>query len=356
MTLFHRAKLRVARGGSLEELTQQIGRELLENVAPAHEGIFLLAILVRQTDGLGDRQRSIQGAVVSVGRCVSRAENAGADSRASGGLSFAAGCGTAQGDVAGTEGGRCFQRDAGVDDRSADSCDGGEIYRRHGRGGALPRLRELWDRGMGFSVDLLGEACLSDVEAAAYQKRYLDLISHLPAQIASWPANATLESDHLGSIPRANVSIKISSLYARTKAVDTEGSIRGLLDALQPILESAKANNVLINFDMEQHELKDLTIALFERACERFDFPAGVAIQAYLRSGEEDARRLIDWAKRTGKQIAVRLIKGAYWDYETIHAEEKGWPAPVWKHKYETDACFERMTELFVRRDSDQTR
>src|SRR5205807_723198 len=150
-------------------------------------------------------------------------------------------------------------------------------------------------RGMAFSVDLLGEACVSDEEAAAYQQRYLDLVDQLPQQVASWPANPLLESDHLGPIPRANVSIKISSLFARTKPIDTDGSIRGLLAALAPILESAKKNNVLINFDMEQHALKDLTIALFQRACEQFDFPAGIAIQAYLVSGERDASNLIEW-------------------------------------------------------------
>ena len=49
---------------------------------------------------------------------------------------------------------------------------------------------------------------------------------------------------------------------------------------------------------MEQHALKDLTLELFERCCEEIEFPAGLALQAYLRSGEEDARRIIAWAKR----------------------------------------------------------
>jgi RHH-type proline utilization regulon transcriptional repressor/proline dehydrogenase/delta 1-pyrroline-5-carboxylate dehydrogenase len=213
---------------------------------------------------------------------------------------------------------------------------------------ALPRLRELWDRGMAFSVDLLGEACVSEEEAGAYQKRYLDLIESLPIRVKDWPANPLLESDHLGPIPRCNVSIKISSLHARTKAIDTDGSVRALLIALEPILKSARQNNVLINFDMEQHELKDLTIELFKRAVEQFDFPAGIALQAYLLSGERDASNLVEWSKRLGKQITVRLIKGAYWDYETIHAEEMGWPSPVWGHKAETDASFERMTKLFI--------
>src|SRR5581483_10847534 len=147
----------------------------------------------------------------------------------------------------------------------------------------------------------------SDVEAIAYQNRYLDLIQNLSKQVAYWPSHPLLESDHLGSIPRCNVSLKISSLHARTKAIDTEGSVRRLLEALRPVLEAAKQNNVLINFDMEQHEVKDLTIELFERACEQFDFTAGIAIQAYLVSGQEDAARLIEWTKRTGRQITVRL-------------------------------------------------
>ncbi|MEY3021211.1 MAG: L-glutamate gamma-semialdehyde dehydrogenase, partial [Planctomycetota bacterium] len=67
---------------------------------------------------------------------------------------------------------------------------------------ALPTLRRIWDSGLCFSVDLLGEACVSDEEADAYRQKYLDLVENLPATVASWPVNARLESDHLGPIPR----------------------------------------------------------------------------------------------------------------------------------------------------------
>jgi RHH-type proline utilization regulon transcriptional repressor/proline dehydrogenase/delta 1-pyrroline-5-carboxylate dehydrogenase len=213
---------------------------------------------------------------------------------------------------------------------------------------ALGPLRELRAQGMATSVDLLGEACVSDVEARAYQRRYLALVDTLARELPNWPPRATLDTDHLGPIPRANISVKISSLSARIKPADTEGSIERLIDVLQPILESAGRHNIFVNFDMEQHELKDLTIALFERCCERFDFPAGIALQAYLRSGEADAGRLIDWSRRTRRQITVRLIKGAYWDYEVIRADMMGWPCPVWSRKHETDACFERMAAMFL--------
>ena len=213
---------------------------------------------------------------------------------------------------------------------------------------ALPTLKKQWGEGVAFSVDLLGEACLSEEEAAAYQKRYLDLVETLPGTVAGWPSNPLLENDHLGPIPRTNVSIKISSLCARTDPIDFEGSLRALIDGLRPILENAAKNNVLVNFDMEQYAFKDLTLSLFERCCEQIDFPAGLALQAYLRSAEDDAQRIIDWSKRTGRQVAIRLIKGAYWDYESINAERMGWPVPVWTDKRLTDACFERMATRLV--------
>ncbi|MFH1923719.1 MAG: hypothetical protein ABIP48_27990, partial [Planctomycetota bacterium] len=66
---------------------------------------------------------------------------------------------------------------------------------------ALRKLRKRWDQGMAFSVDLLGEACVSDVEARAYQRRYLDLVETLPGEVGQWPASPELESDHLGPVP-----------------------------------------------------------------------------------------------------------------------------------------------------------
>jgi RHH-type transcriptional regulator, proline utilization regulon repressor / proline dehydrogenase / delta 1-pyrroline-5-carboxylate dehydrogenase len=213
---------------------------------------------------------------------------------------------------------------------------------------ALPGLKTLWDDGIAFSVDLLGETCVSDSEADEYAKKYLDLIQNLPAQVAGWPANPRLESDHLGSVPRVNVSVKISALSARTDPIDTEGAIGDLMKRLLPILETARDRGVFVNFDMEHHALKDFTIELFQRCCEKLDFHAGLAMQAYLKSGPDDARRMADWAKRARRLVTVRLVKGAYWDAETIKSELHGWPCPVWAQKWQTDACFEKMTDIYL--------
>ena len=213
---------------------------------------------------------------------------------------------------------------------------------------ALPELERIWKEGTAFSVDLLGEACVSNAEAEEYRQRYLDLLTNLPETVSSWKANEILENDHLGSIPRTNISIKISSLFANTDPIAHDLSIDGLFEALRPILEMAEKNQTFINFDMEQFEYKDLTINLFMKCCSEINFPAGIALQAYLRSGDEDAKRIIKWSKQTGRVVTVRLVKGAYWDYETIHAEEMGWSVPVWSRKIDTDACFERMSDLFI--------
>lgn len=213
---------------------------------------------------------------------------------------------------------------------------------------AFPKLKELRKMGMTFSVDLLGEVCVSQIEAEQYQQLYLDLVNQLPEKVSGFESNATLDTDHLGAMPTSNVSIKVSSLLPNIKPQSTDYAVDALHEALTPILTVAEKKNVLINFDMEHHALKDLTIKLFQKCCEAIDFPAGIAIQAYLRSGSDDAQKLIDWTQRMGRQITVRLIKGAYWDYETIHAEEMGWPVPVWSRKQDTDASFERMTEQLI--------
>jgi RHH-type proline utilization regulon transcriptional repressor/proline dehydrogenase/delta 1-pyrroline-5-carboxylate dehydrogenase len=213
---------------------------------------------------------------------------------------------------------------------------------------ALPVLRDLWKQGVAFSVDLLGEACVSNAEAEVYQCRYLDLLEVLPAEVGHWPAQPRLENDHLGPVPRSSISIKVSALSPRTDAIDFQGSLHTLAAALEPILRKAAQRGVMVYFDMEQAAVKDLTIALFQHCCEAVDFSAGLAMQAYLRSGPEDAAGLIGWARRSGRQVSVRLIKGAYWDYELIHAERMGWPVPVWTDKRATDACFERMAAMLV--------
>ncbi len=103
---------------------------------------------------------------------------------------------------------------------------------------------------------------------------------------------------------------------------------------------------------MEQYAFKDLTLQIFREVLDEDDFrawpDAGIAIQAYLRDTAHDLEELAVWAQQRGTPVTVRLVKGAYWDYETINSAQQGWPNPVWSHKWETDANYERLTEFLI--------
>jgi RHH-type proline utilization regulon transcriptional repressor/proline dehydrogenase/delta 1-pyrroline-5-carboxylate dehydrogenase len=72
----------------------------------------------------------------------------------------------------------------------------------------------------------------------------------------------------------------------------------------------------------------------------------GIALQAYLKDTGSDVPELIGWARSRGRRIAIRLVKGAYWDYEVVVNRQKGWPVPVFLNKEETDGSFERLTKV----------
>src|SRR4029077_17848897 len=83
------------------------------------------------------------------------------------------------------------------------------------------------------------------------------------------------------------------------------------------------------------------------------DWPhAGIVIQAYLRDAEKDMVDLIAWGRARGTRFTVRLVKGAYWDYEKIKSTQNGWVIPVWLQKPESDANFERLTRILLENEA----
>ncbi|HVV73160.1 MAG TPA: bifunctional proline dehydrogenase/L-glutamate gamma-semialdehyde dehydrogenase, partial [Verrucomicrobiae bacterium] len=74
----------------------------------------------------------------------------------------------------------------------------------------------------------------------------------------------------------------------------------------------------------------------------------GLALQAYLRDCETDLRNTITWSREHHRRITVRLVKGAYWDYETTLARQRHWPVPVFQHKAESDLNFEKLSLLLL--------
>lgn len=213
---------------------------------------------------------------------------------------------------------------------------------------ASPILTRLWQEGRGYSVDLLGEAVVSEAEADQYRDRCLEALRQLDTETRPWPARPLLEQDHLGVIPRVHLSIKISALFSQLDPMDPDGSFQGVANRLRPILDLAVALPAAITLDMEQAEFKDLTAQIFMRILSEDSYRAyphgGIALQAYLKDADATLDSLIGWVRKRNTPMTLLLVKGAYWDSETVQYEQRGWPVPVFHTKAETDVNYEALS------------
>ncbi len=213
----------------------------------------------------------------------------------------------------------------------------------------IERLRK--DR-MGFTVDLLGEAVITEVEAAAYFDRYIELMEQLATAAKTWSAVPQIDEADGEILPRVQVSVKLTAFYSQFDPLDAKGSEAKVSDRIRHLLRRAQALGTAVHFDMEQYAYKSLTLAILKRILLEEEFrdrtDIGLTLQAYLRDSQADLRDLIAWAKQRGNPVTVRLVKGAYWDQETIKAAQKDWPQPVYNDKAATDANFEALTRLLL--------
>ena len=217
---------------------------------------------------------------------------------------------------------------------------------------ALPILKKARSHQKGFTIDILGEATLSEDEALGYQQKYLELIDSIAHDSKNWPVVELLDRNHLGEIPKVNVSVKLSSLYSQVNLKAWDETKEIFKERLRPIFRKAVSENVFINLDMEQYSLKDLTAEIFKELVMEEEFKAyphwGIVLQAYLKDSYEDLIEWTDFAKERAVPITIRLVKGAYWDYEVIHAKQEGWEVPVYTNKKESDVNFEKCAKYLL--------
>lgn len=209
-------------------------------------------------------------------------------------------------------------------------------------------LKKLSEEGTAFTVDVLGEAVVSEKEADDYAARYLDLMDLLARETAKWKAACKSDITPRGEVPRLNISIKLSAFYSQIHATDPDTAIEKLSARLRPVLRRAKEIGAFICVDMESYAMKNLTLRLFKTLFAEPEFAdgpqCGLAMQAYLKDCEADLRDIVTWARAQKRRITIRLVKGAYWDYETVIARQRGWPIPVFERKPESDLNFEKLS------------
>jgi RHH-type proline utilization regulon transcriptional repressor/proline dehydrogenase/delta 1-pyrroline-5-carboxylate dehydrogenase len=199
-----------------------------------------------------------------------------------------------------------------------------------------------------FSFDMLGEGARTDTDAGRNFRRIMDAIRAM-AQAAGAREGIWRE--------RLEVSVKLSSIHPRYDAA-SYARVRGeLLDRLKQICGRSAAAGIGLTIDAEGSESLSLQLDLFEALAAD---PAldgwgglGLAVQAYRPRAVETVDALLGIAgrrrKRGGMPIAVRLVKGAYWDAEVKRAQELGLERyPVFTDKGLTDlsylACARRLS------------
>ncbi|WP_405619516.1 proline dehydrogenase family protein [Streptomyces sp. NBC_00076] len=172
-------------------------------------------------------------------------------------------------------------------------------------------VRDLTDRGLELTMDVVGEDITTPRQAAAARDAYLELVDRLKG----------LE---LGT--RAEMSVKLSMFG---QALD--GGHELALANIRPVVEAAAEIGTTVTLDAEDHTTLDSMFAIHEDL--RKDFPqTGCVIQAYLHRTEADARRLAANGSR------VRLVKGAYNE-----------PAEVaHQHRHEIDKAYVRILKILM--------
>src|SRR3954447_5689258 len=111
-------------------------------------------------------------------------------------------------------------------------------------------LRAMWRDGIAASLDLLGEATVTQPEADRYAERCAHALRVLAQAAERLPVRELLEGDSSGPLPRANLSVKGSAL---TRMVRPEAPGLGREAAplrLRPLLALARDVGAHLHVDM----------------------------------------------------------------------------------------------------------
>src|SRR5688572_32730818 len=194
---------------------------------------------------------------------------------------------------------------------------------------AIGRMKKRENRGFTASFDMLGEAARTFPDAERYFQAYADAI------------------EAVGRVPAEghSISVKLSALHPRYEVAQYEGCVPSLIGQVEALATAAARHGIPFTIDAEESERLEMSLDIIEAVAA---LPAlkgwdglGMAVQAYGKR----CRPTIAWADalgaRTKRRIAVRLVKGAYWDTEIKRTQEQGLADyPLFTRKAATDVAY----------------
>ncbi len=208
---------------------------------------------------------------------------------------------------------------------------------------ALTRAKKKEARGYRFSYDMLGEAALTVEDAQRYYEAYSNAIETIGK---NKPADADVYRS-------PGISIKLSALHPRYQEFQHQRVLKELAPKLLSLAQLAKQYDIGLTIDAEESERLDLSMDIIEIVFNDKSLDGwngfGLAVQSY----QKRAFYLLDWlaelARRKGRRMMVRLIKGAYWDSEIKKSQMQGLSEyPVFTRKVFTDVSFQACAKKLL--------
>ena len=203
---------------------------------------------------------------------------------------------------------------------------------------ASARMAKPEHRGFTASFDMLGEGARTYPDAERYFRSY-------QAAIAAVAKNR--QAGH-------SISVKLSAIHPRYEVAQRERCVPELIEKVEALARQAAAAGIALTVDAEESERLEMSLDIIAGVAEA---PAlsgwdglGMAVQAYGKR----ARAVVDWADAcsaaTGRRLAVRLVKGAYWDSEIKHTQEAGLADyPLFTRKAATDVSYLACAHAMLR-------
>jgi len=204
-------------------------------------------------------------------------------------------------------------------------------------------LRQLQKTSRDVTLDQLGELVVSEKEANHYQEQVIKLVKGFELHVPRGERNSA-------GILKAHVSIKVSALCSDFKPEAFEYTYQHVAPRLRSILLAGKEESVFINIDAEHFHYRDCVLKIYRKVLLETESlkdygDTGIVVQAYLRDGASHLEDVVDLAREREMTMPVRLVKGAYWDAETVEADAHSYNAPEFLNKEETDLNFRGMVD-----------
>ncbi|TMO59558.1 bifunctional proline dehydrogenase/L-glutamate gamma-semialdehyde dehydrogenase PutA [Pseudoalteromonas aurantia] len=199
---------------------------------------------------------------------------------------------------------------------------------------AIERAAEKEQKGYVYSYDMLGEGARTMADAQRYFNSYMNAIHSIGKA-----ANGR------GPIKSPGISVKLSAIHPRYEFSHRDRVLTEIVPKLKELALAAKKYDIGFTVDAEEADRLDISLDVIEAVFsddELGDWQGfGLAVQAYQKRAIFVVEWLTDLARRVGRKLMVRLVKGAYWDTEIKTTQQDGLDHfPVFTRKATTDVSY----------------